>query len=61
MSLLKVDAYIDDLITVALHIGENAIRAANVVPLTFDIIGRPLSPWEPVPQDDILSLIKLSA
>ena len=57
----KVDSYIDDLITVALHTGNNAQRAANVVPLTFDIIGRPLSPWEPVPRDDLLSLIKLSA
>ena len=57
----KIDSYVDDLITVALHVDRNANKAANAVPLALEILGRPVSPQEPVPQDELLSIIKLYA
>ena len=57
----KIDSYVDDLITVALHVDRNANKAANAVPLALDILGRPVSPQEPVPWDELLSIIKLYA
>ena len=38
----KVDGYIDDLIPVVVHEGDNALRAANAVPLAIHIVGRPV-------------------
>ena len=40
----KVDCYIDDVIPVIIHSGENAERAANDVPLSMHIIYRPVHP-----------------
>ena len=55
----KVDCYIDDLIPVILHSGDNAEQAANAIPLAMHIIGRPVHPNEPIPRDDILCFLKL--
>ena len=38
-----------------------AIKAANAVPLALEILGRPVSHQEPVPRDELLSIIKLHA
>ena len=56
----KVDGYIDDLIPVVLHEGDNARRAANAVPLAMYILGRPLNPDEPINREDLLSFRKLA-
>ena len=45
----KVDCYIDNLIPVILHSGDNSERAANAEPLAMHIIGRPVHPNEPIP------------
>ena len=45
----KVGCYIDNLIPVILHSGDNAERAANAVPLAMHITGRPVHPNEPIP------------
>ena len=57
----KIDSYVDDLITVALNMDQIAIKAANAVPLALEILGRPVSHQEPVPRDELLSIIKLHA
>ena len=55
----KVDGYIDDLIPVVVHEGDNALRAANAVPLAIHIVGRPVNKKEPIQRDDLLSFSKL--
>ena len=55
----KVNCYIDYLIPVILHSGDNAERAASAVPLAMHIIGRPVHPNEPIPRDDLLFFRKL--
>ena len=55
----KVDGHIDDLIPVALHHNNNALRAANAVPLAMHILGRPVSNAEPVPRDELIQCQKL--
>ena len=55
----KVDCYIDKLISVILHSGENAERSANFVPLAMHIIGCPVHSNEPIPRDDLLCFHKL--
>ena len=53
------DCYIDDLIPVILHSGDNAERAAKDVPLAMHIIGCPVHPNEPIPRDNLLCFRKL--
>ena len=54
-----VESSIDDLIPVTLHQHNNAERAANVVPLAMHIVGRPVSPSEPIPREELLCFRKL--
>jgi len=38
----KVDGYIDDLIHVVIHLGDNARRVATAVPLAMHVLGQPV-------------------
>ena len=55
----KIDSYIDDLIPVVVHRGDNASRGANAVPLAMHTVGRPVHSLEPIPRDDLLCFRKL--
>ena len=55
----KFNCYIDDLIPVVLHSGDNAERAANAIPLVMHTIDHPVHPNEPIPWDDLLCSCKL--
>jgi hypothetical protein len=56
----KIEMYIDDGITVIPDIGDNRSRGTNAMALAVYTICRPLSPNEPIPRDDCLSLSKLA-
>jgi hypothetical protein len=56
----RIEIYIDDGITVIPDIGNNRIRGANAMGLALHTICRPVSPNEPIPRDDCLSLSKLA-
>jgi len=57
----KVDGYINDLIPVVIHKGDNELRADNDIPLVMHILGHPLHSIEKIKQEDLLSFRKLAA
>ena len=57
----KTELFIDDFAPIALDVGDNVERVACAVPLAIHTMGRQLSPNEPLPRDDLVSLSKLAA
>ena len=57
----KTELFIDDYAPIALDVGNNVDRVACAVPLAIHTVGRQLSPNEPLPRDDLVSLSKLAA
>jgi hypothetical protein len=55
----KSDCYIDDIFTAFLE--TDAKHGSRIVPFILHLLGRPLSPNESLPRDNILSLKKLLA
>ena len=55
----KLDGYINNLIPVILHSGDNTKRTVNVVLLTMHILERLTDPKAPIPRDDLISFTKL--
>ena len=54
-----VDVYIDDVITAILDLCGNRERARTAVLLAIHILGRPLSSYDTIPRDELVSLAKL--
>jgi hypothetical protein len=46
-----LDCYIDDLCSICIDINENGEMCAAAVTLTFDVVGRPLDPQDPLLHD----------
>ena len=57
----SADVFIDDFLPVALDINDNVKRVGYAVPLAVHSIGRQVSPNEPLPRKDLISLPKLAA
>ncbi len=53
--------FIDDYAPIALDVNNNVERVSCAIPLAVHAVGRQLSPFEPLPRDDLISLSKLAA
>ena len=55
----KVDCYINNLTPMVLHIGNNAIRGENAVPLAMHTVGHPVHNDKTIPRNNLIYFRKL--